>query len=516
MTEPTNEPENYSIDDMMGRLKSSKNSDQKGELVTRADGSKALKVRKRKRRTSQKTDKFVRQNQRVQLIQIAGFIVFLVVLLLVAGLGVVYANSPGFRKSLVSKVDKVIGGEMVLSRFRVNPANANAQKVTIQWPSGHVLERLEVYYAAAEISPISFLGKDFKGEEVVANWGFLSLKNPREGKEKTYEADKGIIDFGRYSVPQLDLFFGAERRWNQALKKTEASFYPSSVKGHGEIRLNNGLLTMPDWPELELDRAYISVDNDSLHIRSMSFQIPEKPNQKLRDRGSIGFSGSIELLDPDATHSLAVSLESFKLKYLLGEDFGQLFKADVMTLEDEGLNLLQVTPKEDGEASLELHVTNSLDSQIELSDFKFLGFLARTLDDSWYENPIFDSRVSLTIKRNGNDVQMTDISFEERGRMSLRGNISSGQGGRLSGDLRVGIPEAILEVSKNPRINAMFTTARGGYRWIDLKINGTGVAPQDDFKQLYTDAVPAGEDDQTGSDLEESTPDTFDSLIQGQ
>ena len=47
------EPEKYSIDEMIDRLKNPPDEEpiEKGELVTRADGSQAIRVRKRKRRS---------------------------------------------------------------------------------------------------------------------------------------------------------------------------------------------------------------------------------------------------------------------------------------------------------------------------------------------------------------------------------------------------------------------------------------------------------------------------------
>lgn len=83
MPDSNSDPEKYSIDEMLDRLKN--HGDGEGELVTRADGTNALKVRKRKRRTDQTRDKLKAQNQRMQLIQIAGFIIFMVVLAILGG-----------------------------------------------------------------------------------------------------------------------------------------------------------------------------------------------------------------------------------------------------------------------------------------------------------------------------------------------------------------------------------------------------------------------------------------------
>jgi hypothetical protein len=50
---PNSDKDKYTIDEMMGRLKKRKEAEMSPELVTRSDGSQALRVKKRKRRTDQ-------------------------------------------------------------------------------------------------------------------------------------------------------------------------------------------------------------------------------------------------------------------------------------------------------------------------------------------------------------------------------------------------------------------------------------------------------------------------------
>ena len=517
MPEPTQEPDNYTIGEMMERLKSqSSSTGDEGKLVTRADGSQAVKMKKRKRRTNSKRDKIAEQNHRFQLIQIAGFVIFLVLLLLIGGIGIVYANSPMFRKSLISKATDITGAEVEVNQFRMNPVNAKALKVTMQWPEWHVLDFFQGSDATADISPVSFTGKKFQGAQLVASKGFLSLKAPGERSATEAVEEMPEIAFGRYSIPQFDLYFGAARNGKMMLSKTEVSIYPTSIQGRGEIRFNGGHLKISGWPELELDRAYINFRDKELHVKSMRFQVPQKSMKNSVDDGSIDLTGTIHPLELDATHSLNVTMDSFHFSYLLGQDLGELFEGDVMTIPEQGSNLLKFTPKAvDEMATLDLQVTNALDSQIELSGFKFLGSLALMLEDKWFEKPVFESPVSARIRRIGNKVEMTEISFEKRGRMALRGSLISQGGGKISGSLRVGIPDVILGISKNQRTHEMFSPVQGEYRWVDLEIGGTGAMPQDNFKQLFQ-AAPANEESGASErGLEENAVDTFESLING-
>jgi hypothetical protein len=96
-------PEKYSIDEMMDRLKqSSAENPDNGELVTRADGTQAVRVRKRKRRSKQPHKQDAQRTRRARVIQIAAAFVLVILAALTAGIGIIYANSSPFRNSLVA------------------------------------------------------------------------------------------------------------------------------------------------------------------------------------------------------------------------------------------------------------------------------------------------------------------------------------------------------------------------------------------------------------------------------
>jgi len=515
MPEPTTEPDKYSIDEMMDRLKKRGSEDDQGELVTRADGSQVVKLKKRKRRSNQAVNSETKRNQRVQMLQIAGFVMILVLFFLVAGVGIIYANSKGYREDLVAKVESASGAKVAFKQFRMNPATANVDRLTMEWPSGNALSKLEMFSAIAKIAPASFLGNVLSGEEVVARKGDIILTAPVAGEASGYgsgSGEKRPIQFSRYSIPQLNVYFGKEKSSSNMLEKTEASFFPSLTAGQGEIRCNGGLLRFKDWPPMALDRFYTKVREKELRIQSMRFTIPTVSDQRDTDKGTIDFTGTLKPLDADTTHRLTANVDSFRLSYLLGADLGRFFIGRVNTNEVSDSNFLNLTPDSVEETLLELTLSHALDSRIDISGFKFLRLLALTLEDGWYELPNFDGDVTMVLQRRGQKVELSGINFEQRGKMVLRGSIKGGEAGKISGTIQVGVPETMIIASENDRLDRMFRPIREGYRWLELEIGGTSALPIDNFKRLYDEAalVEKAEEDSSVSD----TPDTFDGLIE--
>ncbi len=529
MPDPSDEPEKYTIDEMMERLKRRSSTDAEKELVTREDGTQAVKSRKRKRRTNQAVDKETKRNHKVHIIQIVGFTLIAVLIFIAGMVGLVYSNSTVFREKLIGKIQVASGAKVEMTQFRMNPASAHSSSISMVWPEGNVLARISAESLVAKTALSSFVGQSFSGEEIVAGKGNLFLRSPLKGEEARYEKaveGKLPVRFQRYSIPALNVYFGNNEVFKSVLEKTEASYFPIGDSGKGEIRLNGGLLRCGDWPAMELDRSYVRLDGSELDIQSMRFTVPTELKQRTVDRGSMDFTGVVKPLDADATHVLSVKVESFRLSYLLGSDLGRFFLGSVMTNEDAvDSNFLKFHPELMDEAEMELRLVHSLDSRVDVSQLRFLTNLATYLDDRWFELPNFDSEVSFSVRRMGDLVEMREIVLEQRGRMAIRGELSGLDGGMITGKLRVGIPGNLISGAKNKRLDRIFGEVEEGYRWVDVEIGGTGASPVDNFREMYeaadedkvTEVAGDGEEEEgdAGDVVEEGKEgDSFDELIE--
>jgi hypothetical protein len=96
----------------------------------------------------------------------------------------------------------------------------------------------------------------------------------------------------------------------------------------------------------------------------------------------------------------------------------------------------------------------------------------------------------------------------------VRGSLTvKDESGAISGTLKVGIPQIIVTASKNPRLDALFGPVIEGHRWIQLELGGTGVAPVDNFKELYQ-AVKVSGISEAKTGPSSNGVDSFDRLIE--
>ncbi len=481
------EPERYSIDEMMERLKQrpSEESLASGELVTREDGTRAIKVRKRKRRSHQPHKEEKRLTRRARMIQVSGALVLLLLALFAAGAAIVYANGSSFRKGLIEKIAAASGAATELRQFRMNPTSANANLVILNWPKGNALSELAVRGARAEIHPASFLGRAMTGEEIKSAEAnlFLRFPDPNSPSAETSGPGAGAVSFKRYATSKLNVVCGDPSAPLMRLFESEASFEPASSGGRPQLLLKGGSVSLPGWQKLNLDRAHIEFRGREVDIVGMRFR------HDADSRGKLQISGTFSPYQTERPSSLAVEMETFPIEGIAGPELGKLFSGRIDTDSSAKSNYLTAVPAADSQANLTVNFRNSLVDSLEVSGFPFLIGIAQILDDDWFQRPVFGASATGTIRRAGGNIAIGDLNLETRDRIAIRGTLAQTKNRSLAGKLEVGLAEAMIKSSGNRRLDAMFGPVHDGFRWLTVIISGSANSPTDDFRQQYEDSA---------------------------
>ena len=497
------EPERYSIDEMMDRLKNvpSENPED-GELVTRADGTVAIRIKKRKRRSSQPVHKERKATRQLRVFQVTAAMVLVFLAVFTIGGAIVYANSSPFRLGLLRKIEENSGALVEIQQFRMNPKTANAGSLTLNWPTGNILKSLNLSGLNAEVFPSSFFGKSMIGEEVSAATGNLELQFPQADEAlRTITKPDGAnsIRFNRYRIPLLQVTLGDPVAPLLKLSKSEASFNTETVAGNPQVSLYNGDIAISNWPKLRLNRALLEFRGEETRV--ISFRLSHGTDS----RGEFGLSGNIYPTLSDRISSLNVVLDAFDISGITGSSLGRLFLGKIDTQAAVKSNFLSFQPRADSSPSLEVSFVASPSSRMEIQGFTFLSGLALAMQDSWFEKPVFEADSSGEILRTQGNVILQKLNFENRARMACRGEIKMAASEQLTGNLEIGIAEAMIGAAKNPRLNSLFRTTKDGFRWLTLKISGTAANPTDNFKELFAAAETVSPEDPSTADDAEST-----------
>lgn len=489
MPENPSEPEKYSIDEMMDRLKNAPSDHpEAGELVTRPDGSQAMRVKKRKRRSSQPKKKAQQVSRRVRIVQVSAVLVLVFLAALIIGGGIVYANSRPFREALVDKIEQASGASVEMEQFRMNPQTAIVGRLALEWPAGNVLKSLALRGITADVFPSSFLGKSMDGDEISVSDGSLMLQIPQPGEisRNPSKSDAPLaIRFSRYRIPSFHLTLGPPTAPAIWLLKSEASLNPQTPNGTAQLSLYRGDLALAGWPKLRLDRALVEFRGDEIDF--VGLQVLHETDS----RGSFELNGTVYPYQPERLSTLDVRLQSFEISGIVGPSFGRIVSGRIDSIAAEKTNYLSFRPTANPATELQIGFGVSPSSQFELRGFPFLLGISQIFDDPWFLAPVFQSDARGTLARKNGVVTVRDLNLESKGRLTLRGEISMTANQQLTGNLQLGIAEAVITSTKDARLKSLFGPPVEGFRWLSLKIGGSAATPTDNFKELFAAAGTA-------------------------
>lgn len=499
------EPDNYSIDDMMERLKKtpSGKEDEKGELVTREDGTQAVRVRKRKRRSKQpQREREKMEHKRKFARMLAAVVLFIAFTGTFAG-AIIYSNSSRFRKALVEQITTATGADAELVQFRMNPTGANANTLRLTWPDGFPIESIHTRSLRANTSLGSLFGGSFRGEELQAGEGTLTWRTPDSSEPRPKpEPKSGNIDFQRISIARFNLMPGSDLQRMFRIRDSEASFYPNhGTGGNSQLRLNGGELQVRGLPKLRLQRAFVEFRGDEIHLSAAEMI------HGADEMGRLVLSGSLLPLDETTTAALDVVASDFNIEGIVGERMARIIVGRVDSSSLDGTRSLSFPIDDPSAGVLELDFKSALNSPMLIKGFNFLAELAVLLEEPWFEQPYFESDVTGTIRRSGGTVEIRNLQAEHRNRMALRGNLRMEPNGRINGKIDVGISPALVATAPTQRLQPVISEASGGYRWISIEIGGNINAPTDNFMSIVdnpparaTESAPTGDTGGTSFD----------------
>ncbi|MDP0490004.1 MAG: hypothetical protein Q7Q71_02995 [Verrucomicrobiota bacterium JB023] len=473
MSQSNPDNRSYSVDEMLDKLRDgerTKSAREDGEIVTRSDGSQALRVRKRKRRSKQKKDEIAKRKKVVGRVRLIALIA--VPLLLCIGLLLLLAryHSSGFAGDLRATVSEMGAGTATFKQLHVLPTSVSARTVTSKWPEGSFLEEVRLDAVKADLKWYSFLTGQWSGELVRAEKGLVTFSQS-EGRQLPRVDGEALAepDFARFRCDYLSAFFG-KKNSNFRISGTSAVMKPRL--GGAEFLLEGGELVLPGWGQLPIQRATLLTGSDRVEV--VSFRLGDEPS------GQVVLSGA--LLKDEGEKTLNLTVNETPFSSVIGRNLGQL----VMGRFEEEMGLLTFDSWNYDSHQVHLEANPSY---VTLAQFEFLEELREIFQEVNYKSPEISSACQFTVHRSGQTVELRDIDLRETGVVGLRGNLKI-DGQRLSGDLEVGLPtHKKLRIPNSQKLRFERACKKlDGFDWVPVKLGGTVSSPSDDFGTYFTDA----------------------------
>ena len=491
------EPEKYSIDEMMDRLRSNGEGPRDGEatLVTRDDGSQVYKVRKRKRRSQQPKKEKEKRQQRFRVAQVLAAVGLVVLLGLAFFASVVYLNTGAYQEKVTGRIREWTGAEPKITQLRVTPVSASAEAVELKWPSNSTLESLKLQVIRGGLDFSKLVGGTWKGPEMAASAGSLVLHRPT-GTAMPMARPSGDLPFQfRYRSANFNIRMGDEKSPDFVVLNCEAELQMHDPEGTAShLVVKNGLLNAPGWGNYNLAFASFQFESSGMRVGNIRLAPPGAGK------------GEIEILNPakasvnlgGGESAAEARLTNMPLSALLGTSFGTWLTATVESPENGEPGEVRLTSGEDAALRARIPFRAVTSSESTAAGLPFFDLLATEMNEEWYRQPRFDLDVKGTAVMEKERKGIENLLLGARGRLSISGRVFAAADGKLDGELNIGLPAAGVE-NGSPGLRGAFARRAGGFAWAKVKISGTAGQPLDDLavqlKSAATMPLPAEGDD---------------------
>jgi hypothetical protein len=494
------EKQQYSLDEMMKALREKeRQKDEKGEMVTRSDGTLARKVKRRHRRTNQPGKATPEATRKRIMVRVVIASLVILVLLLTGVFLVVHQNSKGYREGLEEKVADWTGAEVTLGGLKRLPWSCSINSARFSWGSDFFVKDLEIRKVTGDVGMASFFGVRPGGLQLGGRSGKMTLQTPM-GKWDgiaLQDEDEFPFDFSQYYCEALDVNFGD----NSPLALFDASVILSyeGLEGY-QVALDEGTMKIKGWDAFPVSSGLIRFKDGQMEVRHISLQ--QKTGDSLIVGSSLDLSGTVPLR-PGARAKLEISSKDFPLGVLIGQRLSRFIEGSLIKSEGEVSFTVGTDQIEEIRISFE-------GKKARMRGLPFLMGLESLFPDQGFDLLEFDEGVSKapltgTLRSRPEGIALEDLEFAGRkGQFQMEGGMVIGSDDRLRGEFDVAMNRVYFSGHPKLKNSPLLANSQDGYVRFRFTIGGTLKKPTDTFMQeigLSTMTNPLGLDRKIEKDI---------------
>lgn len=468
--------ENIPLDQMMRKLKSGSgqaysDKPEEGERVIREDGSVAIKVKTKKRRSIQPKKSTEKKSNKVKLVLLSGIAAF--ILLSVIGFFILlgYFNGSRFKSKVSETIVNVSGAEVELGSLDVSPTSARSSSIDLKW-SGEdtLLKSLKLKKINADYGMLDFIGSGLGGGSMGVSQADLILEVGENNPRLDFSPERPVdFKFSLYQCSDLNIDFGKNSPWS--FKKGSASYRASGPQN--QFSLDSGDVSIPKFGKFKLQTGIVSLAANEAQVY-LNLKSDEHMGS-FNVEGTVGYTIGSPM-------ELEINLSNYPLKDWIDPRARRLFNGNIHKAKgDLAMNLGDIES-----LSINANITTRL---ISIADFEFIKSISEHLQETYYIRPEFTDSSKLKVKWTKNRIEFSDIDLLQNEQMRLKGNVTINENDQLSGTLKVGIPVVVISRNKSVIFDKAFTENDGEYMWTTVVISGDIANPKDDLSKMIRETI---------------------------
>lgn len=463
------------------------------EVVVRADGSKVVRVTK-KRRVMMTSADVRRRNRKHILCLVAGCVLLLIACGAYLFFRMSTMSSSAYLSEQQASLQQVWGAASVqLEGKGLDGTTLQLDSVVAEFPESSMLKRVELSGIKAQLDVLSFFTGVVRSETLEMERAVIVLRNGANMAMPRLAGD-GKWEFRRMECKNFNVEFEDAQQAPLQLKGTQAyMYYPNSSRSSSVVMFRDGVVNIPGWKDVRVTegKAHVSARGiDDFSLRGTTDSVSDVAEQR---HTAISFAGKIgegeALTGPFSVESDNMSFadftggcfEEFLVARTVSVSHGKLSGKSTVSFGQAG-----AAPVFKGEFQLK---------NICLSSFPALMAIQEHIEPAKRRqyNPVSWHRgyVVLHHEAGGYTVEIPEGAMVERDLASLRGKITLADTNELSGELHYGIPQVLARVEYPDGHPDPIFVPSGEWAVLSTRLKGRGNMPGDDMAEVEARAAIA-------------------------
>ncbi len=465
------------------------------EIVVRPDGSKVVRVTKKRKAMITKEEKS--RHSRKTFMQ-----GFFAILLLLAGVTAFFF----YRVTTMSGERYLAGRSSELAEYWgatsvrctgavIDGINFHIGNIVAEFPESSMIARVELSGIESELDLGSFFTGVLTGESLNIARAHITLHSSARQLNMPRANGDELWNFLRVSCPDLSISFAGPDASPWSIRHTNAYMYrPSSGSSLTVVTFEGGTMQMKGWKAINIQSAKMHLSQLAIEDFTLDGTTDNSASTSESSKTSITFSGRVAgggaLAGPYYFISDNMNFSDFS-----EGRFNQFFAARTVRpqMARTGSPTTQMLLPLD-RAFPQFMGTFNL-KEVSISGFPAQQMIVEHIEPSKRKRYLPPSVLFASVRLEHDGAAMT-LSFDESGMnerdvITLRGTLRVDEMSELSGTLDYGIPAVLTHAEyRDGKPDPLFRED-GQLAWVSTTVSGPAAHPQDNSYQLDIAAAPA-------------------------
>lgn len=468
--------------------------EKKREVVTRPDGSKVIRVTKRRKRMLTEMDKQKRSRKSFMLGLLAVFLIGC------ALTGVFFwrmtiVGSEGYLQEKQEELRRIWGA----SSLSIDGASVSGHVLHVDvleatFPEDAMIQHVRMSNVEAELDSQSFISNKLRSELVKVASVDVTLRPDVKHLNIPQAQQETFWQFNRVECQNFNVTCGDAASSPVSILNTKAyMYYPRANKTTSVVILNDGTLRIKGWQNVRINDAKITISSNAVEdfIIQGTTNTEENPTEELRT--SIAFYGKImhgeEFAGPHLMDSDNISLADFtdaRFDHFFTGRTNVSLRGRAHAKTRILFPFEQAAPVFSGEFEL---------NHVSLTAFPILMHVCEHIEPGKRRSymPVKMNRaiVKLSHTEGGMQLEIPDNGMIERDLLNVRGTMKVDGENNLSGVMEIALPSILTRVEYPDGISDPLFHEMGEWAWVSAALSGKANRPDDNTADLEARAADA-------------------------